>query len=137
VQSVRDIEAAQQLRFSFRRVWSSVDNYYTRTLTNRYRAEVDKPIELKDFELAKRILASFDLVLITVSCRMIFEVLCVVCWMHAYKSALPTCLQEWMAWQNQTDYMADVLGEPRGTMWQRNKLKSTRNDDELDPKVGS
>lgn len=62
-------------------VWVDVDNYYIKTLTNRHR-DVSKPIDANDLQLAKRILASFDLVVIT----------------------------EWMNQADQTEYMNRMLG---------------------------
>ncbi len=45
--------------------WFSNDNYYIQTLTNRYRPNTYAEMHRSHFELAKRILASFDMVLIT------------------------------------------------------------------------
>ncbi|GAB5030305.1 Hypothetical protein NocV09_00204370 [Nannochloropsis oceanica] len=93
---------------STRWVWYSVDSYYIQTLTNRYRKNTRNNIGRRDFELAKRVLASFDLVSIT----------------------------EWMDWKNQTSYIQHALGQdaeelPYGLL-QRNKLSKPKNDSEID-----
>ena len=70
-----------------------VDNYYIKTLTNRYRENLNAPVTRQDFELAKRILASFDLIVIT----------------------------EWMKDANMTAYVSNVLNQPIREFVQFNK----------------
>ena len=48
-----------------KQVWISNENYYVRTLVDRHRPDAHKPIQDEDLILAKRILKSFDLVIIT------------------------------------------------------------------------
>lgn len=78
-----------------KRVWVSVDNYYIRTLTSRYRDPL-APITRKDFELAKRVLSAFDAIVIT----------------------------EWMRWDNQTSYINSILGETSLSFPSRNINKA-------------
>lgn len=46
-------------------VWEGVDNYYVKTLTNRYRPNTTAPVDEEDLTLAKRILDNIDVLLIT------------------------------------------------------------------------
>ena len=48
-----------------KQVWISNENYYTRSLVDRHRQNANKPIQGEDLILAKQILKSFDLVIIT------------------------------------------------------------------------
>ena len=108
---VRFVRRNDYLRWNWmstRWVWYSVDSYYIQTLTNRYRKNTRGNVGRRDFELAKRVLASFDVVSIT----------------------------EWMDWKNQTTYIQHALGQeaedlPDGLL-QRNKLSKAKNDSEID-----
>ena len=46
-------------------VWEGVDNFYVKTLTNRYRPNTTAPVDEEDLTLAKRILDNIDVLLIT------------------------------------------------------------------------
>ncbi|GAB5032476.1 Hypothetical protein NocV09_00901680 [Nannochloropsis oceanica] len=46
-------------------VWEGVDNFYVKTLTNRYRPNTTAPVDEEDLALAKRILDNIDVLLIT------------------------------------------------------------------------
>lgn len=60
---------------------------------------------MADLELAKRVLASVDLLVIT----------------------------EWMGWANQTAYLNHMLGEPlRRPLWAKNRLQHPRYESEVD-----
>lgn len=108
VRYVRQMDYIRWTRASARGVWYSVDNYYVQTLTNRYRHNTYAEVGKHDYELARRVLASFDVVMIT----------------------------EWMGWANQTAYVQESLGEkgkdPSRGMNQRNKLIRVRDDTEID-----
>ena len=73
--------ASDPPEFKADHIWVDVDNYYIKTLVNRYR-DVSQPINEKDLEMAKKVLSGFDLVVIT----------------------------EWMSNRDQTDYWNAVLG---------------------------
>ncbi len=46
-------------------VWEGVNNFYVKTLTNRYRPNTAAPVDREDLTLAKRILDNIDVILIT------------------------------------------------------------------------
>lgn len=46
-------------------VWEGVDNFYVKTLTNRYRPNTAAPVDEEDLALAKRVLDNMDVLLIT------------------------------------------------------------------------
>lgn len=105
---VRRSDYLRWARMSARRVWHCVDSYYIQTLTNRYRRSTYNAVGRRDFELAKRVLASFDVVSIT----------------------------EWMGWTNQTTYIQHALGQEGEDLSEglllRNKLSKAKNDSEID-----
>lgn len=111
VSFVRKSDYIRWARMSARRVWHCVDSYYIQTLTNRYRRSTYNEVGRHDFELAKRVLASIDVVAIT----------------------------EWMGWTNQTTYIQHALGQEGEDLseglLQRNKLSKAKNDGEIDRDV--
>jgi len=111
IRFVRRNDYIRGARASARRVWNCVNSYYIQTLTNRYRRSTYNDVGRQDFELAKRVLASFDVILIT----------------------------EWMGWTNQTAYVQHALGQEgediSGGLLQRNKLVKAKNDSEIDRDV--
>lgn len=55
--------AEDPFAFKTDHIWMDVDNYFLKTLTNRYR-DVTQPLNAQDLELGKAILDSFDILLI-------------------------------------------------------------------------
>lgn len=95
VRQMRLEYAGQPQMFRSKRIWLSVENYYIKTLTNRYRDTV-KPIGRKDFEMAKKILMSFDVVII----------------------------MEWMMQPGQTEYLNWFFGDPfLAFRWKNSSIK--------------
>jgi hypothetical protein len=99
VRNIRDQYLDETRAFKSRRVWLSVENYYIKTLTNRYR-DATYPVTEADYELAWRILSSFDAIVIT----------------------------EWMANMNQTLYINQLLGDPDLAFMRRNEQKKFKED---------